>query len=42
VNETFEFGFYIDEDLNIENEMIVKLSVAHQYRRNKKISYIIR
>jgi hypothetical protein len=42
VNENFTFEFYVDPDYNIEQKMECKVTIAHQYRRTKKISYIIR
>lgn len=42
VNETFEFAFIMDPDVKLEKTMSYKLTVLHQYRRSKKISFIVR
>ena len=42
VNEAFYFEFYADPEWEIEQKLDFKVTVAHQYRRTKKVSYIIR
>lgn len=32
----------MDEDYKTEKDLVFKISVSHQYRRSKKISYIVR
>ena len=42
VNENFQFGFIVDQNFKIEQEICFKITVMHQYRRSKKVSFIIR
>lgn len=44
VNEMFEFGFVLDQQYELKDNKPkkIKLTVMHQYRRSKKISFIIR
>ena len=42
VNESFSFGFYVDPDFEPEKELSFKLTVQHQYRRTKKVSFVVR
>lgn len=42
VNETFEFAFVLDENIKLEQTLTLKITVLHQYRRSKKISFIVR
>jgi hypothetical protein len=42
VNEAFAFEFCVEEGFEAEEKFAFKVTVVHQYRRSKKISYIIR
>jgi hypothetical protein len=42
VNEAFTFEFCVDESYTTDQKCEFKITVAHQYRRSKKMSYIIR
>lgn len=42
VNDSFEFHFALSPDYHPEGEVIFKITVLHQYRRSKKISFVVR